>query len=159
MVCTMLINWLKSNNYYHISFYSKCSCVRVCFYFIFVCRMFFWNYSWRFIIFSQMEWKNFWMSSLNWGWSSLRMILVRVFLVFLCEISFFIFCSGKKNNKILVTFSRFGLHFFPDLRPLILFWNMPTSNIFIDFVLFLFNIWHLTDILTKSLTFFKSWSK
>ena len=64
----MLINWLKSNNYYHISFYSKCSCVRVCFYFIFVCRMFFWNYSWRFIIFSQMEWKNFWMSSLNWGW-------------------------------------------------------------------------------------------
>ena len=72
---------------------------------------------------------------------------------------FFIFCSGKKNNKILVTFSRFGLHFFPDLRPLILFWNMPTSNIFIDFVLFLFNIWHLTDILTKSLTFFKSWSK
>ena len=61
---------------------------------------------------------------------SLRMILVRVCLVFLCEISFwissfcvpnFIFCSGKKNNKILITFSRFGLHFFPDMRPLILF--------------------------------------
>ena len=156
----MLINWLKSNNYYHISFYSKCSCVRVCFYFIFVCRMFFWNYSWRFIIFSQMEWKNFWMSSLNWGW----LVVVkddfsaRVFS-FSLRNKFFIFCSGKKNNKILVTFSRFGLHFFPDLRPLILFWNMPTSNIFIDFVLFLFNIWHLTDILTKSLTFFKSWSK
>ena len=71
------------------------------------------------------------MSSLNWGW----LVVVkddfsaRVFS-FSCEISFwiksfcvpnFIFCSGKKNNKILVTFSRFGLHFFPDIRPLILF--------------------------------------
>ena len=68
MVCTMLINWLNPTIIISYKLLFEVFLFSSLLLFCCLSYVFFLNYSWRLFIFSQMEWKNFWMSSLNWGW-------------------------------------------------------------------------------------------